>query len=235
MTGRFKNLKDELKSLEQGEDVNPPAVRRKRNRHSAFSRGVNSPNWLKYLLFGGFLVMFTVYTAVTYTGTGISVDNPFVALQEWVNQPDEELLTGMGSWMEEMGYTGLSREDLIDLRRQGVTATFTSRMRDLGYTELTLDQLVRLRQNDVSSTFAAMMKELGYTLSPDELIELRQHGVTAYFTSNMHDLGYSDITKEELIRLRDVGVQVSDVETLIERNGTPPSVEEMIRYRISNQ
>lgn len=234
MTGRFKNLKDELKSLEQ-EVANPPAVGRKRNRHTVYSRGVDAPGWLKYLLFGGFMMMFIAYAGITYTDTGMSANNPFVAFQEWVNQPDEELLTGMGNWMEEMGYSGLTREDLIELRRQGVTATFTSRMRDLGYSDLTLDQLVRLRQNNVSSTFAAMMDELGYTLTPDELIELRQHGITAYFTSNMHDLGYTDITKEELIRLRNVGVEVAGVERLIEINGSAPSLDEIIRYRISNQ
>ncbi len=80
-----------------------------------------------------------------------------------------------------------------------------------------------------------MMKELGYTLSVDELIQLRQHDVTAYFTSNMHDLGYTDITQDELVRLRDTGVTASEVEQLIEQRGEQPSIEEIIRYSISNQ
>lgn len=234
MAGRFKTLKEELRSLEKGEMLSRPVVRDK--SRNLFSFGINSPGWLKYLLFSGFLGMFLIYAGVTYTSPEVSVNNPFEVVQNWATQPNEELLTGMGSWMEEMGYTGLTREDLIELREQGVTATFTSRMRDLGYTDLTLDQLVRLRQNDVSSMFAAMMKELGYTLTIEELIELRQHGVTAHYTSNLHDLGYSDITKEELIRLRDTGVQISDVQRLVEQNnGTTPSIEELIRYRISNQ
>ena len=108
-------------------------------------------------------------------------------------------------------------------------------MRDLGYRDLTLDQLVKLRQNDVSATFATMMKELGYELSAEDLIELRQHDVTAYYTSNMHDLGYNTITKEELIRLKDVGVSAGDVEELKKERDQLPDINELIRYRISNQ
>jgi len=235
MAPKFQKLKDELKSLEQG-DMLSQSVMKNNKSNSLFQSGLSSPTWLKRILFAGFLGTFLVYAGITYVGDSTpTIENPFTAVQNWANQPDEELLEGMGTWMEEMGYTGLSREDLIELREQGVTATFTSRMRDLGYTDLTLDQIVRLRQNDVSSTFAAMMKELGYELSVDELVNLRQHNVTAYYTSNLHDLGYTDITKEELIRLKDTGVQTSEAQELIEQNGERPSIDELIRHHISNQ
>lgn len=234
MAAQFQTLKDELKSLEQGEMLSRSVVKKNRT-NGLFQLGLSSPQWLKRILFAGFLGSFLLYAGITYIGTPRAAADPFIAVQNWMNQPDEQLLEGMGNWMEEMGYTGLTREELIDLRRQGVTATFTSRMRDLGYSDLSLDQIVRLRQNDVSSTFAAMMQELGYHLSVDELVELRQHDVTAYFTSNMQDLGYSDITQKELIRLKDTGVQPSEVERLIEQNGQRPSIEELIRYHISNQ
>lgn len=234
MTRRFKTLRDELKSLEN-EKLKYPSATRRSNSARSFSLGIESPNWLKYLLFFGFICTFIVYAGTTYTNSNLEIDNPFSSVQTWINQPNEELITGMGNWMEEMGYTDLTREDLIELRRQGLTATYTSRMRDLGYTDLTLDQLVNLRQNNVSSMFAAMMQELGYTLSVDELVELRRHDVTAHFTSNLHDRGYSSITPEELIRLKDVGVQISHVDALTKQRGEAPTIEELIRHRISNQ
>lgn len=234
MAAKFQKLKEELKSLEKGEMLSRPVVKRNRSK-GLFQSGLSSPKWLKIILFSGFLGSFLLYAGITYTDSNPVIENPFTTVENWVNQPNEELLTGMGNWMEEMGYTGLSREDLIELRQQGVTATFTSRMRDLGYTDLPLDQVVRLRQNDVSSTFAAMMKELGYDLSIDELIELRQHDVTAYYTSNLHDLGYTEITIDELIRLKDTGVETSEAQYLIEQNGERPSIDELIRYHISNQ
>lgn len=234
MGAKFQKLKEELKTLEQEEMFSQPVAKKDRSS-GLFQSGISSPKWLKNILLVGFLGTFLVYAGVTYIDTSPSIENPFTVVENWANQPDEDLLNNMGSWMEEMGYTGLSQQDLIELRQQGVTATFTSRMRDLGYTDLTLDQVVRLAQNDVSSTFAAMMKELGYNLSVDELVELRQHDVTAYFTSNMHDLGYTDITKEELIRLKDTGVEPSEAQQLIEQNGERPTIEELIRYHISNQ
>ena len=234
MAAKFQKLKDELKSLEEGEMLSHSVTRKDRS-NGLFQSGISSPNWLRRILLAGFLGSFLVYAGVNYLGSAPSVENPFTTVQNWANQPNEELLQGMGDWMEEMGYADLSRQDLIELRQQGVTATFTSRMRDLGYTDLTPDQLVRLRQNDVSSTFAAMMKELGYELSVEELVNLRQHDVTAYYTSNMHDLGYTGITKEELIRLKDTGVETSEVQQFIDQNGEQASIEELIRYHISNQ
>lgn len=235
MAAKFQKLKDKLKSLEQDDMLSRPVVKRD-SSEGLFQAGLSSPKWIKRLLFVGFIGSFALYAGITYIGTSsTSMENPFTVVQNWSSQPDEELLEGMGTWMEEMGYTDLSREELIELREQGVTATFTSRMRDLGYTDLSLDQIVRLRQNDVSSTFAAMMKELGYDLTVEDLVELRQHDVTAYFTSNMHDLGYTDITKDELIRLKDTEVETSEVQELIEQNDELPTVDEIIRYHISNQ
>lgn len=234
MAAKFQKLKDDLKSLEQDEMISRPVVKKEKSS-GLYQAGLSSPGWFKKILFAAFLGSFILYAGITYTDASSSVENPFAAVQNWVNQPNEELLEGMGNWMEEMGYTDLTREDLIDLRSKGVTATFTSRMHDLGYNDLSLDQIVDLRRNDVSSTFAAMMNELGYDLTADDLIELRQHDVTAYFTSNMHDLGYADITKEELIRLKDTGVETSEVQHLVEENDELPTIEELIRYHISNQ
>lgn len=237
MTAKFQRLKDELKSLEEEKTFAPPLTSHRGD--GLFKAGLSSPKWLKHILLAGFLGTFFLYAGITYLGESpvtAPVDNPIQTVQSWLTQPNEDLLRGMGSWMEEMGYADLSREDLIALREQGVTATFVSRMRDLGYTALTLDQAVRLSQNDVSSTFAAMMKELGYELSIDELVNLRQHGVTAYYTSNLHDLGYTEVTLDELVRLRDTGVTTSEAEQLIEqREGERPTIDELIRYHISNQ
>ncbi len=232
MTTKFGKLKEQLSNLEEGELLNNRLAKSKKR---TLSKTVSGAKWLRYLLFSGFMAVFIAYAGIKYVGTPNVSINPISEFTTWVTQPDEELLEGMGSWMEEMGYTGLTQEDLIELRQQGVTATYTSRIRDLGYTDLTLEQVVRLAQNDVSSQFTAMMKELGYELSVDELVQLRQHGVTAYFTSNMHDLGYTDITMDELIRLRDVGVTTSDVQQLMDETGGQPAIEEIIRYRISNQ
>lgn len=233
MGSKFKSLKNQLKFLEES-DTSGRSM--SKGRSSLKSRKSTLSSVSRYVLFGAFLIAFLAYATARYSSTPTEeVSTPVQDFFSWVDQPDEELLQGMGDWMEEMGYTDLTREELIDLRREGVTATFTSHMRDLGYTDLSLEQLVRLRQNDVSSTFAAMMKELGYQLTIDDLIQLRQHDVTAYFTSNMHDLGYTEVTMAELIRLKDTGVSTSEVQQMVDNSESQPGIEEIIRYHISNQ
>ncbi|MCC5907895.1 MAG: hypothetical protein JJU13_16905 [Balneolaceae bacterium] len=141
----------------------------------------------------------------------------------------------MNTVMVEMGYSGLSHDDLRELRNEGITATYISNVRSLGFTDLTLDQAVRLANANVSSTFMAMMMELGYELDIEDFIELRRAGLTAHFTSNIHDLGYTDVTIEQLVRMVRIGVTPGLVERLQEERGLEISLEEVIRYRISNQ
>jgi len=149
--------------------------------------------------------------------------------------PSEELLNRMNTVMVGMGYTGLSHDDLRELRNEGVTATYISNVRSLGFTDLTLEQAVRLANANVSSAFMAMMMELGYELDIEEFIEMRRAGLTAHFTSNIHDLGYTDVTVEQLVRMVRIGVTPGLVERLQEERGSEISLEEVIRYRISNQ
>lgn len=137
--------------------------------------------------------------------------------------------------MVEMGYAGLNHDDLRSLREDGVTATFISNVRSLGFTELTLDEARRLARADASSMFMAMMIELGYDLTIDEFIQLRDAGVTAFYTSNIHDLGYRDVTPEQLIRMQRIGLTTSLIERLQEERGEDIPLEDVIRYRISNQ
>lgn len=235
MTTKFKSLKEQLRSLESESDATETRVTR-RSREGILQAGFSASNWIRYVLLIGFLTTFLIYAGTRYTDMELQPDL-FPTFELFSNSPSPQLLQAMGASMEEMGYSGLTEEDLLALREQGVTATYTRAMRNLGYADLTLDQVTRLAQAGVSTTFAAMMPELGYELSVDELIQLERADVTAFFTSNMHDLGYPDITMDELIRLRNVGATTGDVEALIEQSpeGELPTIEEVIRYRISNQ
>jgi hypothetical protein len=149
--------------------------------------------------------------------------------------PSQDLLNSMNELMVEMGYLDLTDDDLRSLREDGVTATYISNIRALGYEDLTLDDARRLARADVSSAFTAMMIELGYDLTVDDLVDLRIAGVTAHFTSNVHDLGYVDVTKEQLIRMQAIGLTTSLIEQVQSERGEDTPLEEIIRYRISNQ
>ncbi len=229
MSTKFKNLRNDLEDLEKEQQ-------QESGTQSSFSDSKTGSKLPNYILLFAFLA-----TLLFYTGSRLNFSsltwNPISNLVEVLNEPDEDLLNRMGTWMEEMGYGALSHEELIALREEGVTATYTSQIRDAGYPEITLEQLVQLQKADVSSTFTQMMKELGYQLSVEELISLREANVTAFFTSNMMDLGYSQeqLSVENLIRLRKNGVTHQLAERAQSEQGALPGIDELIRYRISNQ
>lgn len=225
MSTKFKNLKNDLQDLEsevEGSDLGA-------STSSGNSKIAN------YILLFAFLATLTFYVGNRISE--ITFENPISGVVQSLNSYDPDLLDRMGSWMEDMGYGQLTHEELTELRNEGVTATYTSQIRDIGYTDITLDQLVELQRADVSATYASMMKQLGYNLTVEELAETRRNGVTANFTSQMMDLGYTldELTVEKLIGMRSVGVTVNLAKRLIEESGERPTVDELIRYRISNQ
>ena len=227
MSTKFKNLKNDLKDLEN--EVEDPIL------GSSTSPSGSNSKIANYILLFAFLA-----TLVFYAGSRISEfagDSPSFAVELPFGNYDPDLLDRMGSWMEDMGYGQLSHEELSELRDVGVTATYTNQIRDLGYTDVTLDQLKDLQRADVSATYASMMQQLGYDLTVEQLAETRRNGVTANFTSQMMDLGYTidELTVENLIGMRSVDVTANLAENLMEERGERLTIPELIRYRISNQ
>lgn len=191
---------------------------------------------LRGILFIGFLVMFIafIFSDISLkpntSDIVASVTNSILD-----STPDDKLIADMGAWMERMGYKGLTNQDLIELRRKGVTATYTSKIRELGYNP-SLDEIASLIQHDVSATFASMMHSLGYSkISLDDMIRLRVHDVTAHYTSNVHDAGYSTISVDDLIRIKDARVSISMIKKLNEGRVQLASIDDLVRYGISNQ
>ncbi|MFY0698488.1 MAG: hypothetical protein JXR11_11590 [Balneola sp.] len=227
MSTKFRNLKNDLKDLED-DTVS-------QLNQGSLDKSSNSGKLSNYILLFAFIATLTFYVGSRIDYSGIN-DLP-ERIEQAINEPNEELLQGMGTWMTDMGYGELSREELIDLRREGVTATETQKLHDIGYTDITLNQLVEFQNAGVSADYARMMKELGYDLSIEEVAETRRAGVTAYFTSRMMDLGYTkeELTKENLMRMSGVNVTDRTAARLIEQRGERPTIDELVRYRISNQ
>lgn len=229
MSIKFKNLRNDLEDLEEESNTDMGSG----SSVLESSSGSKVANYILLLAF--------IATLVFYAGSKINFPtfdiNPIESFVQELNQPDEDLLNRMGARMEEMGYGLMTHEELTALREEGVTATYTSQIRDVGYSDVTLGELIALQNADVSGTFTRMMKELGYELSIQDLIDLRNADVTAFFTSNMMDIGYTkeELTKDNLIRMRGIGVTHQQAKRLMEESGTRLSVDELIRNRISNQ
>lgn len=206
----------------------------KENSSVTAHRPPENNNFVSKVLLIAVIVVLGLYVVKDISSSAFNPLSAVVDTFQSVGGPSESLLNSMNALMIEMGYTDLSHDDLRELRAEGVTATYISNIRALGFTELTLDEAVSLANSNVTTTFMAMMMELGYDLTIDEFAQLRRANVTAHYTSNVHDLGFRDVTKDQLIRMRSIGVTTNLIERLQQGNADI-TLEEIIRYRISNQ
>ena len=177
-------LNNELGSVSTGRNTSSfSSMTQVNDKKSKFSG-----NLVRGVLFGAFLFSFLMFIVSQIDSEQQFADSETTIISNGMVTEigGSSLIREMGAWMQRMGYGELTVEQLKDLRKKGVTATFTSKIRDLGY-DPTLEDLVLLQNHDVSATFASMMHSLGYTsLTLADLIRLRTHEVTAHYTSNLH-------------------------------------------------
>jgi len=231
MSNQSERIKNQLRSREEQPSASFGEKDQVDSAKNKLPKSRRSRNMIGILLIA-LMVFFIIKDPTNLTFNPLKlISAPSIS----VGGPSTDLLNSMNARMIEMGYIGLDHDDLRALRRDGVTATYISNVRALGYTELTLDEAVSLAKADASSAFIAMMIELGYTLTVEDIVSLRGAGVTAHYTSNVHDLGYRDVTKEQLIRMRRIGVTPRLIERLQTERGADIPLEDIIRHRISNQ
>lgn len=138
--------------------------------------------------------------------------------------------------IKDLGYAGLSADDLAALKTQavspafiremnalmgeklsitqltafrihGVTPEFINDLRSLGFAGLPADRLTAFRVHGVTPEYISEFKRAGYTdLSADSLLAFRVHGVTPALVQQMKDLGFDHISGEQLAALRIHGV-----------------------------
>jgi hypothetical protein len=115
------------------------------------------------------------------------------------------------AYVEQMRAAGLNElrvEDLIELHDNGVTPRFVRDLREAGLADLTRDQLIELFCHGVNADYVREMHALGLTgATPDQLIEMYDHGVDAAFVREMRGHGYTDLTPSKWVALRDNGVE----------------------------
>lgn len=258
MSTKFRNLKNDLKDLENENEDSGLGVTSK-----SASGGSKTANYILVIAFLATLLFYAGNRVSTFfadfenpitemVDSFNEYDPELIAgMGEWMQElgygtlsveelsslRDDGVTATETQRLHDIGLSALTLEEVRELSRAGVRAPEIAQFQDIGYTDISVEQLIALQNADASPTYARMMKELGYTFTPDEVAETRRNGVTANFTSRMMDLGYTleELTKENLMRLRSVEVTDGLAETLIEERGERPSIDELVRYRISNQ
>jgi bla regulator protein blaR1 len=109
----------------------------------------------------------------------------------------------------------LTVDDLITLRRAGVTPKYIDEMRATGLGQLSLDDLVALGIQGVTPDYIRAMREAGVEIkSARTAMELRIQGVSPAFVKALADAGYNNLSPHELIKLRISGVDADFIREL---------------------
>src|SRR5262249_15739087 len=80
--------------------------------------------------------------------------------------------------------------------------------------------------------YVAELPRLGYTnLSVDELIKLKTHGVTPEFIEGLKNHGYGSLSIEQLLKLRNHGVTPEFIEKMKAQGFKSLSVDQLVKLR----
>lgn len=101
-----------------------------------------------------------------------------------------------------LGYDELSLEDAALLAQSDVSSTFTAMLQELGY-EPSVEDLINLRRAGVTAFYTSNIHDLGYRdVTFDQLIRMQRIGVTPELVSQLQAERGEDVTLEDIIRYR---------------------------------
>ncbi|MEP6768047.1 MAG: M56 family metallopeptidase [Acidobacteriota bacterium] len=155
----------------------------------------------------------------------------------------------------------LRDDELVSLRRHGVTPEFLREISSLGYRRASTDELIALRVHGVSTEDIAQFQKIfgsvslrrciafrihGVTpdwiraisaaglsrMTAEEAESLRIHSVTPSYLEGFRQAGYGSLTAEQALNLKIHGVQPRDAAAWPGSEGSRPALNELVSARI---
>lgn len=109
--------------------------------------------------------------------------------------------------MRAAGYRGFTAGNYIDLRNHGVGAGYLKGLAEAGMENLSSDEITSLKNHGVRAELAQVSTDLGYRFRSQELIDLSTHGVTEEYLRNLRASGMTNLSAEQIVKLREHGVE----------------------------
>lgn len=168
------------------------------------------------------------------------------ALADYLTLPETPELTELqeptatsqqtpGSYIDEMaaaGYSNLTANELVALKRHGVSGDFVRELRAAGYDRLPIDQLLAFRIHGVSGDYARSMNGAGFgRLEADQLLAARIHGANPDYLSQMRSV-VKDADFDQLLAFRIHGVTVDFVNEFRTFGFGEPTANQLLATRI---
>jgi hypothetical protein len=135
--------------------------------------------------------------------------------------------------MGELGYTGMSLEQVVSSGIFRVTPQMVREFRDAGYRDLSLEMLTKLRIHRVTVSYIRELEKLGLgEISLDRAAEMSVHRVTPEYVRELRDLGYASLSPRQLIEMRIHRVTPELIRELAAAGYRDVPVAQLIRIRI---
>jgi hypothetical protein len=141
--------------------------------------------------------------------------------------------TGFLGELAASGYPKLSVDEIISLKNHGVGPRYVRDMLSAGLGVPSVAELIRLRDHGVAPEFAASMAASGLVNDLDfgTVIRLRENDFRGDDTKRIRALGFGPFSSDEVVRLRQHGVDASTFLALKEAGADRAGVADAIAFR----
>jgi beta-lactamase regulating signal transducer with metallopeptidase domain len=147
--------------------------------------------------------------------------------QDWERLDEAGVSRRYVSEIVKGGYPDISTDQLIELARHGVSASYVNRIRRV-LSDPGIDDLIELANHGVSSRYVESMRKLMGDLSVRDLVDLANHGVSSRHADAMKR-GLGSPSVQDLIRLANSGVSSEYVSRLQELGLEDLKIDDLIR------
>lgn len=108
--------------------------------------------------------------------------------------------------LKDAGFSKLSAEEVLDAKIHNVSTKFIKDMRDMGFKDESLEDLMDASIHNVTSSYVKSLKAEGLDLNLEEVVEFKIHGITAEFIRQMKGMGMNNLTAEDYLELKIMGI-----------------------------
>ena len=134
--------------------------------------------------------------------------------------------------IKDMGYEEVDFEELIDLAKYGADADFIREINAAGYTDLSLYELANMSKYGVNADLVQSLANYGLdNLSADEITEASKYGVKESFLYELKDQGLTDIDIWDVIELQKFGVNATYIAAMRNAGFDDLDMHELIEMR----
>jgi beta-lactamase regulating signal transducer with metallopeptidase domain len=157
-----------------------------------------------------------------------------VRVREAVPAPQRSAASRDPDYIQELaneGYTGLSIDELVQLRGVGVDAQYIRGIANAGFGHVTPRELIELRGVGVTPDYIAQMRSRFSDLTLQRLIEMRGVGVTPEYIDEIAKAGYPNLSSRELVEMRGVGIDGAYIRNVLAHGFHNVTVRQLIEMK----